>query len=198
MKKPGLILIGAGGHAHVCIDVIEQHGQYEIVGLVDQLAEMDKVHLGYTVIATDDELPTLIKNFKHALITVGQIKTPDTRLRLYKQASENGFQFPVIVAPTATVSRYAKIGAGTIIMPGAVVNAGAKVGENCIINSCALIEHDADIGSHCHVSTGAIVNGGVTIGEGSFIGSGALIREGVSIGERCVIRMGTCVRKTHK
>ena len=25
MSKPGLILIGAGGHARACIDVIEQH-----------------------------------------------------------------------------------------------------------------------------------------------------------------------------
>jgi len=27
MSKPSVILIDAGGHAHACIDVIEQHGQ---------------------------------------------------------------------------------------------------------------------------------------------------------------------------
>jgi len=48
MSKPNLILIGAGGHAHACIDVIEQHGQYHIAGLVGMPAEMHTRHFGYT------------------------------------------------------------------------------------------------------------------------------------------------------
>ena len=40
MKKPSLIVIGAGGHAKSCIDVIEQHGHYSIGGLVGMPAEI--------------------------------------------------------------------------------------------------------------------------------------------------------------
>ena len=34
MKK--IILVGAGGHAHACIDVIEQCNKYCIVGLIEK------------------------------------------------------------------------------------------------------------------------------------------------------------------
>ena len=194
MSKPKLILIGAGGHAHACIDVIEQHGQYQIAGLVGMSEEMHTRHFGYSVIATDGDLPQLAKDYQYALITVGQIQTSDHRIRLYQQATELGFQLPVIIAPSAHVSCHATIGSGTIVMHGAIVNAGARVGNNCIINTRALLEHSATVEDHCHISTGAILNGDVHIGTGSFVGSGCVIKEGVTLGEGCVVGMGLSVR----
>lgn len=194
MNKPKLILIGAGGHAHACIDVIEQHDQFNIAGLVGTPGEMHSRHLGYPVIATDGDLQHLVKEYQYAFITVGQILSPSSRIRLYQQATELGFIFPVIIAPTAHVSRHASIGVGTIVMHGAIVNAAAKVGNNCIINTCALIEHDATVEDNCHISTGAILNGRVKVGEGSFVGSGSTIKDGVSIGKYCVVGMGSSVR----
>lgn len=194
MSKPSLVLIGAGGHAHACIDVIEQHDQFRIAGLVGMSEEIHAKHLSYSVIATDSDLRELAKAYQYALITVGQIRSPDNRIRLYRQATNLGFQLPVIIAPTAHISRHATIGAGSIVMHGAIVNAGAKVGENCIINTCAVVEHDATVEDHCHVSTGAILNGDVYIGTGSFVGSGSIIKEGVSIGKGCVVGMGLSVR----
>lgn len=194
MSKPNLILIGAGGHAHACIDVIEQQGRYHIAGLVGLPEQRHAQHFGYAVIASDSELPELAKTYPYALITVGQIQTADNRIRLYQQATQLGFQLPVIIAPTAHVSRHAIIGAGTIVMHGAIVNAGARVGNNCIINTRALIEHDATVEDHCHISTGVILNGDVTVGTGSFIGSGSVIKEGVSMGKGCLVGMGLTVR----
>ncbi len=198
MSKPDIILIGAGGHAHACIDVIEQYGQFNIAGLVGLPSELHKHHFGYSVIATDDDLPELHKEFSYAFITLGQISTPDSRIRLYQQAVQHGFQVPVIIAPTAYVSQHAALGAGTIVMHGAIVNAGSKVGDNCIINNRSLVEHDATVESHCHISTGVILNGGVNIGMGSFIGSGCVIKEGVIIGKNSVVGMGLSVRQNQR
>ncbi len=194
MSKPKIILIGAGGHAHSCIDVIEQQGQYHITGLVGMAHEMHDKHLGYKVIATDDDLPQLVKEYHYALISLGQILSSGRRIRLYLQAVKLGFQLPVIIAPTAYVSRHATLGSGTIVMHGSIVNAGVRVGDNCIINNRSLHEHDATVADHCHISTGAILNGGVKVGAGSFIGSGSVIKEGVNIGKDCVIGMGLSVR----
>lgn len=194
MNKPSAILIGAGRHAHACIDVIEQHGQYQIAGLVGIHDEMHTQHLGYTVIATDAELPLLIKDYQYAFITVGQIDSPDKRIRLYQQALQLGFSLPGIIAPSAYVSYHATIGAGTIVMHGAIINAGARVGKNCIVNTRALVEHDAMVADHCHISTGAILNGSVSIGAGSFVGSGSVIKDGITLGKNCVVGMGLCVR----
>lgn len=194
MNKPGLILIGAGGHAHACIDVIEQCSQYQIAGLIGVPEEMHVRHLGYAVMGTDGDLPELVKTYRYAFIAVGQIRSPDHRIRLHRQLLEFGFQLPTIISPSAYVSRHAAVGAGSIVMHGAIVNAGARVGDNSIINTRALVEHDAVVGDHCHISTGAILNGGVCVGEGSYVGSGTVIKEGVAIGRGCLVGMGLSVR----
>ena len=194
MIKPSLILIGAGGHARSCIDVVEQQGQFQIAGLIGMLDELHTQLLGYAVISTDSNLPELAKTYQYAIITVGQIQIDEHRIRLYQHAIQLGFQLPIIIAPTAHVSRHATLGEGSIVMHGAIVNAGVSVGNNCIINTRALIEHDATVVDHCHISTGVILNGDVTIGTGSFIGSGSVIKQGIAIGKSCLVGMGLTVR----
>lgn len=194
MIKPSLILVGAGGHSHSCIDAIEQQGRYHIAGLVGTPEEIHTRHFEYSVIASDQDLRDLSKAYQYALISTGQIQTPDTRIRLYQLLLELGFQLPTVISPTAHVSRHATVGIGSIVLHGAIVNAGAKIGENCIINTRALVEHDATVEAHCHISTGAILNGDVCVGAGSYVGSGSVIREGISIGTGCVVGMGLSVR----
>ena len=194
MSKPSLILIGAGGHARACIDVVEEEGIYKIAGLIGLAHEVGSKYFGYEVIATDTELPALAKEYQFALITIGQIHTAEHRIRLYSHAQDAGFTIPTVIAPTAYVSSHATIGTGTAVMHGAIINAGAQVGKNCIINTNSLIEHDARVEDYCHISTGAILNGNTSIGTGAFIGSRAVIKEGTSIGANSLIGMGLTVR----
>lgn len=194
MLKEDLILIGAGGHARSCIDVIEQEGKYRIAGLVGVSEEVGSRIFSYEVVSTDEGLSELATRYQYALITLGQIGSPEDRIRLFDLSVKAGFVLPTIIAPTAYVSPHATIGVGTIIMHGAVINAGAVVGSNCIINSRALIEHGSEVADHCHISTGAILNGNTSIGIGSFIGSGATIKEGVSVGSRSLVGMGLSLR----
>lgn len=189
-----IVLIGAGGHAASCIDVIESEGRFRIVGLVGVRSELHQRLCGYEVIAIDEALRELAKEYQCALITVGQIKSGESRIRLYQKACEAGFEMPVILSPHARVSSHASVGAGSIIMHGALVNANARVGSNCIINSHALIEHDAEVGDHCHISTGVILNGNVRVGAASFIGSGTVTKHGVSIGAACLVSMASAIR----
>jgi sugar O-acyltransferase (sialic acid O-acetyltransferase NeuD family) len=197
MSKPSLILIGAGGHARACIDVIEHLDTFKIAGLIGTEEELQHECMGYCVIGTDSHLPKLAKKYQYAIITVGQIESALVRQRLYEQALALGFMLPTIISPTAHVSRHAMVGDATIVMHGAIVNAGAKVGNNCIVNTNALIEHDATVADHCHISTGAIVNGAANIGCGSFVGSGCIIKQGLTIGSKCVVGMGIAVRHNH-
>ena len=190
-----IILIGAGGHACACIDVIENMQQYEIAGLVDKSIKSNVELLGYPILGRDDDLARLRKTFSYALITIGQIKNAARRLSLYKLLVSLGYTLPNIISPFAYVSRHAQVGNGTIIMPGAIVNANAHIGLNCIINSAALVEHDAVIGDHCHIATGAIINGEVKVGAESFVGSGTVTHQCISIGENCVIGAGAVLHK---
>ena len=61
MSNPTILLIGAGGHARACIDVIEQEGRFNIAGLVGLPHEVGSRVLGYPVLGSDIELPDLLK-----------------------------------------------------------------------------------------------------------------------------------------
>ena len=189
--KP-LLLVGGGGHCLSCIDVIEAAKIYQIEGVVDSKGSYEP-GLGYPVIGSDEDLPQLLKGSKSALVTVGQIKSPETRHRLFNLLKQLGAELAVVISPKANVSKHSVIGEGSVIMHGAIVNAGARIGNNCIVNSQALIEHGVEVHDHCHISTGALVNGNVTIGKGSFVGSGAIIKEGVRVGENVIIGAGQVV-----
>lgn len=190
-----LVLVGGGGHARACLDVIEATGLYLPVGVLDLPGKVDDGVLGVPVVGTDEEIPAWVARGSSFLVSVGQIKSPEARINLFQQLVELRADLPAIFAPTARISPHTTIGRGTIVMHLALVGPATKVGENCIINSRALIEHDTLIGDHCHISTGALVNGGCVVGEGSFIGSGAVLKQGARIGRRVVVGMGAVVRR---
>jgi len=193
--NPDIILVGGGGHCKSCIDVVEQAGTFQIVGIVDVHEKLHKKILGYEIIAIDDDLPQLVNEYENFLITIGQIKSPIKRISLFEKTKKLGGKFPVIISPLAYVSKHAKIEEGTIVMHYALVNAGATIGKNCTINTRALIEHDACIGDHCHIATASVINGGAKIGQGTFFGSNAVIKEYVEIGENAVIGCGEKIIK---
>lgn len=192
--KESIILIGGGGHCKSCIDVIEQEGKYSIAGIVDLPEKVGETILEYPIIATDDQIKDLTKKHQNFLITLGQIKSPDRRVEIFNLLKEYKVNLPVIISPTAYVSKHAKIGEGTIIMHQALLNTNAKVGSNCIINTKTLIEHDAEIGDHCHISTGAIINGHTVVGEKSFLGSNSVSRESIQIPTNSFIKANSLVK----
>ena len=188
--RENLILIGGGGHAKSCIDVIEQEGKFHIAGIVDVTEKKGMEILGYPVIGSDAELPLIRREFQFFFVTIGQIRNVEIRTNLFKKLVNLNARIPTIVSPESYVSRHAVIGPGTIVMHGAFINAGASVGKNCIVNTKSLIEHDAVIESFCHISTGAIINGDAVIREKTFIGSNTMIKEGVEVGALSVIGGG--------
>ena len=61
-----IILLGSGGHAKACIDVIEQANNFNIIGMVDNKFKGNT--LGYPVIGTDDDLRSLREHYKNSKI----------------------------------------------------------------------------------------------------------------------------------
>jgi len=109
-----IILIGGGGHCKSVIDVIEQEGKFQIVGIVDKSELLGTNVLGYQIISNDSDLGDLSKKYKYALVTVGQIKSPSLRIKLFDLAKTAGFILPSIISPNAYVSQHASIGNGYV------------------------------------------------------------------------------------
>ncbi len=194
MNQKNLILIGGGGHCKSVIDAAEST-DYNILGILDIPENVGKYVLAYKVIGTDDDIPQYVDKAEF-IITVGFIKNPTVRVRIYNKVKKAGGKLATIVASTAHVSRYANLGEGTVVMHQAVVNAGAKVGANCIINTFCNIEHDTVIGDQCHISTGTMVNGECVVGERVFVGSQSVLANCVSVGEDIIVGAGSIIRKS--
>lgn len=194
--KNKIILVGGGGHCHSVIDAIELAAEYEIVGIIGHIDDIDKVGneiMSYPIIGTDDDLTSIIDEVKYAFITVGQIKTAAVRKSLFEKITTLGYEVPNIVSPLAYVSKSAILGKGNFIGHQAIVNANAVIHDNCIVNTKALIEHDAIINSHCHIATGAIINGGCKVHSEVFVGSAATTKQGATINSKSFIKAGSVV-----
>ncbi len=192
----GLILVGGGGHCKSVIDVAESAG-YTILGILDMPGCVGTKVLGYPMLGTDDDIPAYVDKAEF-VITVGFIKNPAVRIKLFNKVKEAGGKLATLIASTAHVSQYATIGEGTVVMHQAFVNAGAQVGSNVILNTFANIEHDAVIGDQCHISTGTMVNGDCKVGNNCFIGSQSVLANGVAIGDDIIVGAGSLVRKSIK
>ena len=82
--KEDLILIGGGGHCRSCIDVIEMEGRFTIRGIVDEKEALDQRLTDYPLLGREEDLFDLAKSCRNFLITIGQIKSPEPRIRLFK------------------------------------------------------------------------------------------------------------------
>lgn len=189
MKK--LYLIGGGGHCKSCIDVIEGTNNFIIKGIFDKSENISKRILNYSIIGSDEDLIKFISPENYFLITVGQIKSAEARVRIFENLKTLNANIATVVSLRSYVSKYAKIGKGTIVMHDSFVNANAVIGDNCILNTKSLVEHDSRVADHCHISTGAIVNGDCFIEGECFIGSNAVLREGIRVPAKTIVSAGS-------
>lgn len=192
----GMLLLGGGGHCRSVIDVLEARGM-RIAGVIapDEPEGGALEHIAYPVLGTDADLPALRARYNAAMVTVGQLRSPLIRQRVYAAALQAGFFMPSVVSPLAYVAKSAAVGNGSVVMHHALINSHARIGVNCIINTKALVEHDSYVGDHCHIAVGAVVCGGVTVGAGSFIGAGAVVRQEVTIAPGSFVPMGRHVTR---
>ena len=188
--KERLIVFGAGGHAKVVIDIIEQQGIYAIAGLLDD----DPKHqgqrfFGYPVLGTRAALPALISaELRHAIVTIG-----DNAIRAAVAAllDEHGWRCASAVHPRASIGRGVEIGPGSVVMAGCVVNADTTLGAQVIVNTGATVDHDCRIGDAVHIAPGCHLCGGVSVGAGSLLGAGSTVTPGVRIGSKVIIGAGS-------
>lgn len=188
MKK--IYLIGAGGHCKSCIDVIESTQKFQIAGLFDLKENVGKKIGPYSIIGTDQDIAKYVNSENEFLITLGQIKSPDLRIKTAELLTQLKAKLATVISARAYVSSTAQVLEGTIIMHDALVNSYASVGRHCIINTKALIEHDARVEEFCHVSTGAVLNGNARLKKESFLGSMAVTKEGYESAPRAVLIAG--------
>jgi len=188
MKQP-IIIVGAGGHAKVCIELLQAMGETILccVGASDS----GTTCLGLPVLHGDHHLARL-REEGHTRVFVA-LGPNRLRARLGQHVRDLGYELVNAISPAAVISPSARIGAGVAIMAGAVINAEASIGDLAIINTGATVDHDCVIGATVHLAPQCTLAGNISVGTGTFLGVGCKVIPDVEIGAHSTIGAGAVV-----
>ena len=192
--KPRVIIVGAGGHGHVMLDVLLCQDLAEVVGFLDDREEL----LGTTsragvLIVGGTDWSRLPPDTAEAFVVA--IGNNSRRRGKYQAAIEAGLVPWSAVHPSAVIADNAELGEGIQVVGGVVINPFAEVGCDVILNTSCTVDHDCRIGDHAFLGPGVHLGGEVEVGEMVLLGLGAIVLPGAKIGEGAVVGAGAVVTK---
>ncbi|WP_371315774.1 acetyltransferase [Aeromonas sp. sif2433] len=194
VNKP-LIVLGAGGHASVLVDILRSQGRSPMA-LVAPAAGVARAALTDIPLWHDEErILTHTPDEVELVNGIGSLPGSSLRSDLFARYRALGYRFAQVVSGRAIVSDHAVLAEGAQIMAGAILQAGTRIGPNSIINTGAIVDHDCQIGGDNHIAPGAVLSGGVVTGEGVHIGTGAAVIQGISIGAHAVVGAGATLTR---
>jgi UDP-perosamine 4-acetyltransferase len=185
-----VVVVGAGGHAKVIIELIQAQGCYRVVGLIDA-DPTPRTVLGVQVIGADRDLVRLRgSGINKAFVALGDNRR---RVAIGRDLAHVGFEMINAISRAAAISPSAQLGRGVAIMAGAVVNAATSIGDFAIVNTGALIDHDATIAEGAHIGPGCALAGNVRIGRLACLGVGTSATPGTRVGAGALVGAGACI-----
>jgi UDP-perosamine 4-acetyltransferase len=191
MSELPVVILGAGGHARVVIDVLLLRG-VRVACLADRNAALaGSAVRGVRVVAEDGFTAQHGPKAVRLANGVASTQTTAARRDLYLRYKQQGYAFATLVHPSAVVAGDVVLGDGVQVMAGAVVQPGVALGENALVNTRASVDHDCRIAEHAHIAPGAVLCGAVRVGAGAHVGAGALVIQNVSIGAGALIAAGS-------
>jgi len=189
-----VIIVGAGGHGRVVLDILRAAGKYTVVGFIDANQDLHGSEIaGLKVLGNLNLLPKLKgKGAAGAIVAIG-----DNRVRrsYAEKLAAAGLTLVNAVHPSAVISPTAVLGQNVVVAAGVIICTEARVGDSAILNTGAAIDHECEIGEAAHLAPGARLAGRVRVGEGAFIGIGANVLPCLRIGEHGIVGGGSLVRR---
>ncbi len=190
-----MIVIGAGGHARVLLDLLNV-AQKKVLGVTDMKPDqVDRSKLKVPLLGTDEVI------FKHKpdeimLVNgIGTVEVDPRRANIFKQFKEKSYRFATLIHPSAIIAGDVQIEEGAQIMAGVIIQTGSRIGQNAIINTRVSIDHDCIIGDHAHLAPGVVLSGSVVIGEGCHLGTGVVVTQLASINSHTFIKAASLVTR---
>ncbi len=189
---PPVVIVGAGGHGRVVLDILIRAGAYRVVGFLDSDSSLHGRRMdGRPVLGDVSCLPRLTdEGLAGAIVAVGD---NGVRREFAERIESQGIDLVNAIHPSANLARNVTLGKNIVIAAGALVCAHCQIGDSVILNTGCIIDHETKIGTAAHVCPGAKLAGRVTADSGAFIGIGATIIQSVRIGCESIIGAGAVV-----
>lgn len=191
----GVLLIGAGGHASVLLEILIEQ-KINIIGYVSPIPPANEnLFLNLHWFKNDADILQFDNSTIKLANGIGSLPGITIRADVYRKYKNLGYSFETLISKKADVSEYACLEEGVQIMRGAIVQTGASIGYNSIVNTGAIVDHDCSIGSNNHIAPGATISGQVTSSSNVHFGTGSSVLQLVEINENVVIGAGAVVTK---
>jgi len=188
-----VIVIGAGGHAKVLIDILLSLS-IKVLGMTDPDPEKSPSSiLNIPVIGNEDIISKYATNEIRLVIGFGSIRVTSARERAYLFFKGKGHTFANVIHPSSVIASEVHLGEGVQIMAGTVIQPGCNIGSNTIVNTCTSIDHDCKVGDHVHLAPGVTLSGNVIIGKRTHVGTGATVIQKIQIGRDSLIAAGSLI-----
>lgn len=169
MSKEKLLLVGAGGFGRM---VAEQAMLQYDCAFVDDGQPVGAEICGISVVGGIADLKELHKEYELLVVGIGN---NSFRAQMYEKAAVLDYTFPNIIAASAYISPFAKLGAGCVILQNACVQNGAAVGNGVLLNTGAEVHCDAVVEDYALIYTNSVVRTGAKVGHCARIGSNVTI-----------------------
>ncbi|MDD2177169.1 acetyltransferase [Acidovorax sp. D2M1] len=185
-QRLSLLIFGAGGHARVVADALQQaHADWLLVAS----DRNDQLCRGELLPGIPLEAVNSLEPWSGALhVAIG-----DNRAREKESMQLGLHQLVSVVHPRASVSPHSTVAEGCFVAAQAVIAPGVVLGRSVIVNHAAVVDHDCTVGAFTHIAPGAVLGGGAYIGSRVLIGSGATVLPGRVICDGAVIGSGAVV-----
>lgn len=185
------LIIGAGGHGTVVLDIIRAAGRHHVIGFIDADPALAGTAVGgLPVLGAANLLSRLRSKARAGIVAIGDNRA---RMEYIRMVVEGGFELLNAVHPSAHVSSSAVLGRNVVVAAGATISTDARIGDGAIVNTGAIVDHECDIGPGAHVAPGAALAGKVRVGSGAFVGLGSRVIQCLSIGDFAVVGAGAVV-----
>ena len=186
-----LAILGASGHGKVLADIAELTG-WEKIDFFDDAWPERKNNGVWQVIGDTQKLLNSLKAYDGVIVAIGNNKIRQQKLQQLESACA---KIITLIHPSATVSRYTKIGLGSVVVAGAVINPDCNIGAGVIINTCSSVGHDCTLGDAVHICPGARLAGGTVVYDRAWVGVGTSVRQLITIGADSIVGAGSVVVK---
>jgi len=186
------IIIGAGGHGKVVLEILRARPKLRIAGFIDADESLaGRLVAGVQVIGDASHLPRLRRRgISNAIVAIGD---NNARMQYMDELASAQFELINAIHPRAIVSKSARLGENVVIAAGAVVCTEAEIRPGAIVNSAAVVEHECVVGACAHIGPTAALAGRVRVGTGAFVGMGAKVIQCLTIGDWSTVGAGAVV-----
>ena len=197
MKK--IIILGATGGCLDILNLIEdikkKKKKFKILGFLDDKFNNKSNINGYKILGKFSDVKKYEKESFFAT-AIGNAKNFKKIERIIKKLNIKRIKFPKLFHPSANISKYSKIGYGTIIFQNSSIGMNVEIGDFVNILPNCVINHDCKIDSFSKLNSICNLGGSVKIGKSCYIGSGTNIKEKIIIGNKNLIGMSSVILKS--